>query len=88
MQPWGFINQDDDQKTLEVAATAEGLAKPEITESQIAALLQYRYGDGLVYLPRHRSSALYSQARLQGYIDADGYLTRKGRALIARYQYL
>jgi hypothetical protein len=76
------------QKTAEVTATVEGTANPEIPESQIAALLQYRYGDGLVYLPRHRSSTLYDQARQQGYIDASGYLTRKGRALIARYQYL
>jgi hypothetical protein len=71
-----------------VAATVEGVAKPDIPESQIAALLQYRYGDGLVYLPRQRhTDALYSQARQQGYIDPEGYLTRKGRALIARYQY-
>lgn len=71
-----------------MTAIAESAATPDIPESQIAALLQYRYGDGLVYLPRHRSSALYDQARLQGYIDAEGYLTRKGRALIARYQYV
>ena len=71
-----------------MTAIAENAAKPEIPESQIAALLQYRYGDGLVYLPRHRSTILYNQARQQGYIDAGGYLTRKGRALIARYQYL
>jgi len=51
-------------------------------------LLQYRYGDGLVYLPRQRSTDLYNLAREQGYIDPGGYLTRKGRALIARYHYL
>jgi len=71
-----------------VTATAESATKPDIPESQIAALLQYRYGDGLVYLPRHRSRTLYDQARQEGYVDAGGYLTRKGRALIARYQYL
>ena len=71
-----------------MAASAESVANPDIPESQIAALLQYRYGDGLVYLPRqHHSGDLYSQARQQGYIDPEGYLTRKGRALIARYQY-
>ncbi|MEX2525858.1 MAG: hypothetical protein WD750_12930 [Gammaproteobacteria bacterium] len=60
----------------------------ELPESQIAALLEYRFGDGLVYLPKNRSRALYSQARQHGFIDEEGYLTRKGRALIARYHYM
>ncbi len=57
-------------------------------ESQIAMILQYRYGDGLVYLPKHKPSSLYSEAHTRGFIDAEGYVTRKGRALIARYKYL
>ena len=57
-------------------------------ESQIAMILEYRYGDGMVYLPRHKPNSLYSEAKLRGYIDAEGYLTRKGRALIARFKYL
>ncbi len=60
----------------------------EFPESQIAALLEDRFGDGLVYLPKNRSQALYSQARQRGFIDEKGYLTRKGRALIARYHYM
>ncbi len=60
----------------------------KIPDSQIAALLEYRYGDGLVYLPRARSRMLYSLARERGYIDDNDYLTRKGRALIARYHYM
>jgi len=71
-----------------VVASAKDTVNPDIPESQIAALLQYRYGDGLVYLPRNRSTALYNVACQHGYIDPAGYLTRKGRALIARYQYL
>ncbi len=60
----------------------------ELAESQIATILQYRYGDGLVYIPRHQSKSLYSQAKQLGFIDEEGYLTRKGRTLVARYQYL
>lgn len=71
-----------------MAATVPGVVNTDTAESRIAALLQYRYGDGLVYLPRQRSSDLYSQARQRGFIDEAGYLTRKGRALIARYRYL
>lgn len=60
----------------------------EFPESQIAALLEDRFGDGLVYLPKNRSRALYSLARRHGFIDQEGYLTRKGRTLIARYHYM
>lgn len=60
----------------------------EQPESQIATILAYRYGDGMVSLPRHKPNTFYSEAKLRGYIDAEGYVTRKGRALIARYKYL
>ncbi|MBI4006586.1 MAG: hypothetical protein HY356_07940 [Gammaproteobacteria bacterium] len=60
-------------------------------EHQIAALLQCRYGDGLVYLPKnhtgHIYSHLYSMAQKLGFIDTEGYLTRKGRTLLARHCY-
>ncbi|MFQ5660174.1 MAG: hypothetical protein ACE5GZ_07085 [Gammaproteobacteria bacterium] len=59
----------------------------ELQESQIAEILEFRFGDGLVYLPRHRPQAIYSLARKNGFIDAEGYLTRKGRVLLARYHY-
>jgi len=57
-------------------------------DAQIAAILHYRYGDGLVYLPKSNSKDLYVLARKIGYIDGEGYLTRKGKALLARYQYM
>lgn len=60
----------------------------ETAESQIAALLECRYGDGLVYLPSNGPKALYSLAIQLGFIDAEGYLTRKGRGLLARYHYV
>lgn len=56
-------------------------------ESDIAEVLQYRYGDGLVYLPKNQSAALYKMAAYQGFIDQEGYLTRKGRNLLAKYQF-
>ena len=46
-------------------------------ESDIAKVLQFRYGDGLVYLPRNQPESLFKI----------GYLTRKGRYLIAKYQF-
>ena len=61
------------------------LNKQDVSEAQIAALLEYRYGDGMVYLPRHQSHTLYSAAKRDGFIDEEGYLTRKGRTLLARY---
>lgn len=71
-----------------MSAIEQDVMQMEAPESQIATILQYRYGDGLVYLPRHKSKSLYSQAIRDGFIDAEGYVTRKGRALIAQYKYL
>ncbi|MCI0400951.1 MAG: hypothetical protein L0Y67_08375 [Gammaproteobacteria bacterium] len=61
---------------------------PVITEVQIAQILQHRYGDGLVYLPKSAPRAVLSRAVQLGFVDADGYLTRKGRLLLARYQFI
>lgn len=57
----------------------------EIPESQIAAILEHRYGEGMVRLPRRQLSKLIAIAKQLGFIDAEDYLTRKGRALLARY---
>jgi hypothetical protein len=56
-----------------------------VQESQIAAMLECRYGDGMVYLPRGTPRNILHAAMEHGFVDADGYLTRKGRALLARY---
>ncbi len=71
-----------------MSALQQSFTEQPDPESQIAMILAYRYGDGMVYLPRHKPKSLYSEAKLRGYIDAEGYVTRKGRALIARYKYL
>lgn len=66
---------------LNIVFTAEGY---EIPEHQIASILKNRFGDGLVYLPRNKPNYLYSLAKKLGFIDVEGYLTRKGRNLLAR----
>ena len=71
-----------------LASKKEVAERQQEPESQIAMILKYRYGDGFVYLPRHKPNSAYSEAKSRGFIDADGYVTRKGRALIARYKYL
>jgi len=53
-------------------------------ESAIAKLLDHRYGDGIVYEPRHNSRGLLQAAIAGGFISEEGYVTRKGRALLAR----
>ncbi len=57
-------------------------------EARIAQVLEHRYGDGLVYLPREWPEQLLSLAKQFGFIDDEGYLTRKGRTLLARYQFI
>jgi hypothetical protein len=57
----------------------------EPKEDQIAQLLEFRFGDGLVYLPRNYPKYLLSIAKQRGFVDPEGYLTRKGRALIVRH---
>ena len=66
---------------MDIVLTTEGR---EISEHQIASILEFRFGDGLVYLPRNNPNHLYSLAKKLGFIDVEGYLTRKGRNLLAR----
>jgi len=54
------------------------------TESAIAQLMNRRYGDGVVYVPRERSKQVLQTAIAEGYVSAEGFVTRKGRALLAR----
>ncbi|MAS82416.1 MAG: hypothetical protein CMF45_06985 [Legionellales bacterium] len=56
-------------------------------ESDIVRVLEHRYGDGLIYLPQHQPEGLFKIAKSEGFIDSEGYLTRKGRNLIAKYQF-
>lgn len=55
-------------------------------EARIADLLDHRYGDGEVYLPRNAPRGLFRLAVRLGFLTEDGYLTRKGRSLVADYK--
>lgn len=71
-----------------MAETYSSIIERDTRDSRIAAVLHYRYGDGFVYLPKRQAKDLYLLAREIGYIDGEGYLTRKGRALLARFEYI
>ncbi len=55
------------------------------TDAQLISILDYHYGDGLVYLPENTPWSLYTFARKLGYISEEGYVTKKGRELLAQY---
>lgn len=57
------------------------------TEHQIAELLDDTYGSGISCHPRLQSQYIFARAVDLGYIDSEGYLTRKGRSLMTRYQF-
>lgn len=56
-------------------------------ESEFVKLLRHHYGDGIVYLLNGGAKRLYALAVKEGYVSDDGYLTRKGRSLLARHRY-
>jgi hypothetical protein len=68
-----------------VVTTNVDKTESKIPEAQIAAVLEHRYGDGQIYLPRSSPRTMMVLAQAHGFIDAEGYITRKGRALLARY---
>jgi len=57
---------------------------PEL-ESRLAGLLAKRYGDGTVYLPREGVEGLLDIAVRTGRVSEEGFVTRKGRELLARF---
>jgi hypothetical protein len=57
--------------------------EPGYSFGEIARMLVYRYGDGTVYLPQGNSRQLYHAGMLLGYISEDGFITRRGRELLA-----
>ncbi len=54
-------------------------------EASIAAELAHRFGATPALRSRKNPASLLQEARENGFLDAEGYLTRKGRALLARY---
>ncbi|MDQ3564669.1 MAG: hypothetical protein M3436_11175 [Pseudomonadota bacterium] len=56
------------------------------SEIALAKILGHHYGDGTVYVPRGTPRALYRSCLRQGFISEDGFVTRRGRKLLARYE--
>jgi len=62
------------------------LPQVDLKEPQIVEVLSHRYGDGNIYIPSGAPRELWARAFELGYISEDGYITRKGRELLAQYQ--
>ena len=54
-------------------------------DEAIARLIARRYGDGGVYVPRQQPRRGVLQDAIDGgFVSEDGFITRKGRRLLAR----
>ncbi len=52
----------------------------------IARLIARRYGDGGVYVPRQQPRrSVLKDAIAGGFVSEDGFITSKGRRLLARF---
>lgn len=49
----------------------------------VEKLLAHHYGDGYIYLPKSMKSDVLQDAKRQGLVSEDGFLTRKGRSFLA-----
>jgi hypothetical protein len=52
-------------------------------EQGVAGILANRYGDGSVYLPQKGQRQFLEAAIAGGFVSEEGFVTRKGRNLIA-----
>ena len=55
------------------------------SERELVRVLACRYGDGTVYLPKGMPGMPFFACQELGLISADGFITRAGRELAARY---
>ncbi len=53
-------------------------------ELELARILRHRFGDGTVYLPRAGARHLLRLCVQLGLVSDEGFITRKGRELLAR----
>ncbi|MGB1881575.1 MAG: hypothetical protein ACPHTD_12745 [Gammaproteobacteria bacterium] len=54
-------------------------------EHDIVRLLSHHYGDGGIYMPRGAGGSDTLRAAVAGgFVSHDGFITRKGRQLLAR----
>ncbi len=56
-------------------------------EVEIASVLRHHYGDGDLYVPEGTPESVVYKAIALGYLSEDGYLTRKGRDLLAQHEF-
>ena len=55
------------------------------SDQAIGRLISRHYGDGGVYVPRSAGEReTLKAAQLAGFVNEEGFLTRKGRNLVAR----
>ncbi|MGH8520129.1 MAG: hypothetical protein ACREU9_01525 [Gammaproteobacteria bacterium] len=54
---------------------------------EIASVLRHHYGDGDLYVPEGTPESVVYKAIALGYLSEDGYLTRKGRDLLAQHEF-
>ena len=58
------------------------------SEHEIAKVIAHHYGDGGVYLPRtEQRLGTLRRAIAAGFVTPDGFITRKGRRLLARIEF-
>ena len=70
------------RKTLQ--ASPQHISNSDQSDSAIVQLLGHRYGDGLVYLRDRSERTTFDKAVSLGLVSREGYLTPKGRSLLAR----
>ncbi len=58
-------------------------------DADIARLLACHYGDGAVYLPSRAGARrdVLQRAMAAGFVSIDGFITRRGRQLLARFDF-
>jgi len=60
------------------------LDETRVSESDIVKILSNRFGDGVVYMSKNMPKRVYNLAVKRGFISQEGYITRKGRVLLAQ----
>ena len=59
-----------------------------VADIDLARVLSRHYGDGAVYLPRQGARReVLRRAVDRGLVSSEGFITRKGRHLLARFKF-
>lgn len=73
------------QRAVMRMGIARGAVGADAVDTQVIELLGHRYADGLVYFGEASERGVFDRAVRLGLVSRDGYLTREGRAIVARY---